>query len=155
MKHLSLNSTRSTCNQAQGDFVPLPSKICDWPALIQNYYFIGPYNLHHLLFSGIGALLCHHLYCSLSQSQTLSGIGAGQPEIWPGADIGFCSPQASSLGHSGGRTGKGRRACNYIAGIWISTSKQNQCKMLIGRDDISNDIITLGTLFFNVCLHSH
>ena len=32
--------------------------------------------------------------------------------------------------------------------------KKNQCEMLIGGDDISNDIITLGTLFFNVCLHS-
>ena len=29
----------------------------------QTSYFIGPYNLHHLLFSGIGALLCHHPYC--------------------------------------------------------------------------------------------
>ena len=36
--------------------------ICDWPAPIQTSYFIGPYNLHYLLFSGIGALLCHHPY---------------------------------------------------------------------------------------------
>ena len=27
--------------------------------------------------------------------------------------------------------------------------------MLIGGDDLSNDIITLGTWFFNVCSHSH
>ena len=30
----------------------------DWPALIQTSYFIGPYNLHYLLFLEIGALLC-------------------------------------------------------------------------------------------------
>ena len=39
-----------------------------------------PYNLHYLLFSGIGALLCHHSYCFPSQSQTLFGIGAGR--LW-------------------------------------------------------------------------
>ena len=27
--------------------------------------------------------------------------------------------------------------------------------MMIGGDDISNDVINLGTCFFNVCLHSH
>ena len=40
---------------------------------------IGPYNLHYLLFSGIGALLCHHPYCFPSQSQTLFGTGPGRP----------------------------------------------------------------------------
>ena len=33
---------------------------------------------------------------------------------------------------------------------------KSQCKMLIGRDVISNDVITLGTcfhVFYNVCLH--
>ena len=39
---------------------------------------IGPYNLH-LLFSGMGALLCHHPYCFPSQSQTLFAKGAGRP----------------------------------------------------------------------------
>ena len=33
-------------------------KIIDWLTPIQTSYFIGPYNLHYLLFSGIGALLC-------------------------------------------------------------------------------------------------
>ena len=42
---------------------------------------IGAYNLHYLLFSGMGALLCHHPYCFPSQSQTLFGIGAGRPPI--------------------------------------------------------------------------
>ena len=32
--------------------------------------------------------------------------------------------------------------------------RKSRCKMLIGGYDISNDIITLGTFFFNVCLHS-
>ena len=42
-----------------------------WPAPFQSSYFIGPYNLQYLLFSGIGALLCHQPFCFLSQSQTL------------------------------------------------------------------------------------
>ena len=60
---------------------------------------------------------------------------------------------ASSPGRSGGEAGKGRRACNYVAGIWISASKR-LCELLIGGDDISNDVITLGSCFFNVCLRS-
>ena len=35
--------------------------------------------------------------------------------------------------------------------------RKSQCEMLIGRDDISNDVITLGAclhVFFNVCFHS-
>ena len=56
---------------------------CYWPALFQTSYFIGPCNMHYLLFSGIGALLGHHpLYCFPSQSQTLFGAGAGRPKIW-------------------------------------------------------------------------
>ena len=57
-------------------------KITNWPTPIQTSCFIGPYNLHYLLFSGIGTLLCHHPYYFCSQSsQTLFGIGAGQPKI--------------------------------------------------------------------------
>ena len=54
----------------------------DWPAPIQISYFIGPYSLHYLLFSGIGALFCHYPYCFPSQSKTLFGIGAGRPCVW-------------------------------------------------------------------------
>ena len=63
--------------------VPRPylSPSGDWPAPIQTSYFIPPYNLHYLLFSGIGALLCHPSYCFPSQSQTLFGIGAGRPSL--------------------------------------------------------------------------
>ena len=50
-------------------------------------YFIGPYDQHHLLVSGIGALLCHHLHCFPSQSQTLFGIGAGPLLIYNGVCI--------------------------------------------------------------------
>ena len=39
----------------------------------------GAYDMHYLLFSGIGVLLCHHPYCFPSQSQSLFGIGAGRP----------------------------------------------------------------------------
>ena len=55
------------------------SPLGDLPTPIQTSYFIGPYNLHYLLFSEIGALLCHHLYRFPSQSQALCGIGAGRP----------------------------------------------------------------------------
>ena len=32
--------------------------------------------------------------------------------------------------------------------------RKSRCEMLIGGDDISNDVITLGTCFFILCLHS-
>ena len=60
------------------DLIGLFSKT-DWSAPIQTSYFTGPYNLHYQLFSGIGALLCHHPYCFPSQSQTFFEIGGGRP----------------------------------------------------------------------------
>ena len=53
----------------------------DWPAHIQASYFIGSYNLHYLLFSRLGTLLCHHPNCLPNQSQTLLGIGADRPML--------------------------------------------------------------------------
>ena len=50
---------------------------------------IGPYNLHYLLFSGMGALLCHHPYCFPSQSQTLFGIGAARSPITQPSSLAF------------------------------------------------------------------
>ena len=62
------------------------------------------------------------------------------------------SLRAGSSGWSSSGEGKGRRACNYVAGIWISASKR-RCETLIGRDVISNDFNTLKWhVFFNVCL---
>ena len=58
----------------------------------------------------------------------------------------WTSLRASSPGRSGGGAGKGRKACNYVSGIWISASK-SRCEMLIGRDDISNVVITLDACF--------
>ena len=58
---------------------PYWSPLGDLHAPIQTSYFIGPNNLHYLLFSEIGALLCHHPCCFPSQSQTLPGIGVGRP----------------------------------------------------------------------------
>ena len=57
------------------------------------------------------------------------------------------SLQASSLRHSRRRVGKGRRASNYISGIWISASKKSMWiqNVLIGEGDISNKVITSGT----------
>ena len=54
-----------------------------WLATFQTSYFIGPYNLHYLLLSGIGALLCHHPYCFPSQSQIWFGIDVGPPYYQP------------------------------------------------------------------------
>ena len=55
---------------------------------------------------------------------------------------------------------KGRRACNYISGIWITCIKKVDAKCWLEEMtlDISDDIITLGAclhVFFNVCLQSH
>ena len=36
--------------------------------------------------------------------------------------------------------------CNCVSGVWISASK-SRCEMLIGGDDISNDVITLDNCF--------
>ena len=54
-----------------------------WLATFQTSYFIGPYNLHYLLLSGIKVLLCHHPYCFPSQSQIWFGIGSGPPHYQP------------------------------------------------------------------------
>ena len=62
---------------------------------------------------------------------------------------GVACKHASSLGHSGGGAGKGRRACNYISGIWCLHQK-GRCKMLIGVDDTTNNVTTLGTFFFSM-----
>ena len=68
---------------------------------------------------------------------------------------GVACEHASSLGHSGGGAGKGRRACNYVSGIWCLHQK-GRCKMLIALDDTTNKVTTLGTFFFPMFfLHSH
>ena len=54
------------------------------------------------------------------------------------------------MGHSGSGVGKGRRACYYISGIWYLHQK-GRCEMLIGIDDTTKNITTLGTFFFQ-CL---
>ena len=84
-------------------------KITDWPTPIQTSHFIGPYNLHYLLFSGIGALLCHHPYCFCSQSQTLFGIGAGRPKITAVTRCLF--RRENTFDFTGGRGGGGECWC--------------------------------------------
>ena len=81
-------------------------KITNWPTPIQTSCFIGPYNLHYLLFSGIGTLLCHHPYYFCSQSsQTLFGIGAGQPKIT--AVVRCLFQHENTFDFAGGRGGEG------------------------------------------------
>ena len=41
-----------------------------------------------------------------------------------------------------------------LAAGWEKEGELAKCKMLIGGDDLSNDVITLGTFFFNVWLHA-
>ena len=55
--------------------------------------------------------------------------------------------RASSLGRFGGREGKGRKACNYTSLQFEYLHRKSRYEMLIGGDDISNDVITLGTCF--------
>ena len=64
----------------------------DFSRSISNVFHVpggggGPYDQHHRWVSGIGALLCHHLHCFPSQSQTLFGIGAGPLLIYNGVCI--------------------------------------------------------------------
>ena len=69
----------------------------------------------------------------------------------------YSSLWASSPEHSGGRVGKGRGARNDISGIWISASK-SWWELLIGEDDISNEVIILGmcfSIFVYICARFH
>ena len=52
------------------------------------------------------------------------------------------SLRASTPSHSGSGVGKGRRACNYscTSRNFEYLHQKSRCKMLIGGDDISNDI---------------
>ena len=52
--------------------------------------------------------------------------------------------RASFLGHSGSGAGKGRIACNYISGIWMSASKKRNADW---QRCASNDVIVLGSCF--------
>ena len=76
------SSTFCTCLRRSPAFnvlCRLPLRLtCTHP----NLLFHWSYNLHYLLFSGIGALLCHHTYCFPSQSQTFFAIGAGQSYLY-------------------------------------------------------------------------
>ena len=63
------------------------------------------------------------------------------------------SLRANSLGRSGGGAGKWRRACKYVSGIEY-LHRKSRCEILIGGDGISNDVIALSTVSFNVCLPS-
>ena len=55
------------------------------------------------------------------------------------------SPRAISLEHSGGEAGKGMRACN-LGLLNLNIFIKSLCETL-GRDDISNDVITLSIYF--------
>ena len=80
----------------------------------------------------------------VSESQS-RGIHTHHPH--PPPPRGPChSLRASSLGCSGGRAGKGRRACNHSLEFEYLHLK-SWFEMLIGGDDVSNDVITPGTCF--------
>ena len=56
---------------------------------------------------------------------------------------------------SAGREKEGKLATTSLEFEYLH--RKSRCEMLIGGDDISNDVITLGAclhVFFNVCLHS-
>ena len=61
------------------------------------------------------------------------------PEVhWDQLNVSRYSLRASSLGYPGG---KGRRACNYVSEFEY-LHRRSRCEMLLGGDDISNDVIT-------------
>ena len=62
-------------------------------------------------------------------------------------DISF-SLRASSPGRYGGWAGKGRRACNYVSGIWTICIEKVNAKCLLA------EMNKPWYVFFNVCLHS-
>ena len=100
----------------------------------------------------------HHVSCqSINQSINCLYTHVASSELKSLFKI-RTSLWASSRGCSGGGAGKGRRACNYVSGIWICalTNRKRRCKMLIGRDDINNDTISLGmcfSMFVYTCTH--
>ena len=49
-----------------------------------------------------------------------------------------------------GREKEGKLATTALEFEYLH--QKSQCKMLIGRDDISNDVITLGTCFQCLCM---
>ena len=60
---------------------------------------------------------------------------------------------ASSLGRSGDGAGKGRRACNYVSGIWISASKKSMWKLCwLAEMTLVMTSLPLSCVF-NLCLH--
>ena len=69
------------------------------------------------------------------------------------------SLRASSPGQgalAAGREKEGELATTSLKLEYLH--RKSRCEMLIGGDDISSDVITLGTcfhVFFNLCLHSH
>ena len=66
------------------------------------------------------------------------------------------SLRASSPGRSGGGAGKGGEFATMSL-EFEDLHRKTRCEMLIGGDDISNDVITLEVcfrVFFNVSLHS-
>ena len=67
--------------------------------------------------------LCTPCYSNFSQFLLLSRFSYICPGSCPPPQVSILSP--GSLGCSGSWVGKGRRACNYISGIWISASKKS------------------------------
>ena len=89
----------------------------------------------------------NHVICLLHIFQALSVIGSCDLYIqtfgWPNENVFFFfdyefifsgdhlllqkpSLRASSPGRSGAAVEKGRRACNYVSGIWVSASKKSK-----------------------------
>ena len=57
---------------------------------------------------------------------------------------------ASSAGRSDSGAGKGRRACNYVSGIWISASKKVNAKGWLAEMTLVMTSLPLACVF-NVC----
>ena len=72
---------------------------------------------------------------TLSDSQIFTFWVACEPALKGG--------RGGGEGLAAGGKRKVKINCNYVSGILISVSKR-RCEMLIGGDDISNDVITLG-----------
>ena len=118
-------------------YIKVPLYIQKWPRFHQVTYTV--YSMFILINVAV------HSHCMPLQITAEGTLYVNDYKVSLG-HMGGNSLRASSPGRSGVRTGKGRRACNYVSGIWISASEKLM-QMLIGGDDISDDVITLGSCF--------
>ena len=91
---------------------------------------------------------CGHFFYSTQENYVpRSGMHVSRSFLHSRCQRHVClhSLRVSSPGHSGGQEKKGELATTSLEFEYLH--EKSQCEMLIGGDDISNDVLTLGTCF--------